>query len=73
MPKKVRNTEKQLDFYDKHSNFVNRTLIEYQISPGIKCKFDRILQSIKNSQFYNALDIGCSGNSFIHFLPFLPV
>lgn len=69
MPKKVRNPQNQLEFYDNHSNFVNRTLIEYQISPGIKCKFDRILQSIKNSQFYKALDIGCSGNSFIHFLP----
>jgi SAM-dependent methyltransferase len=69
MPKKVRNTEKQLEFYDKHSNFVNRTLIEYQIAPGIKCKFDRILQSIKNVQFFKALDIGCSGNSFIYFLP----
>ena len=56
-------------FYDHHSNFANRRLTEYNLSPGIKCKFDTILKHLRNHAFARALDIGCSGNSFIHFLP----
>lgn len=56
-------------FYDQHSNFANRRLTEYNISPGIKCKFDTIKARLGLRKFDVALDIGCSGNSFIHFLP----
>ncbi len=56
-------------FYDHHSNFANQRLTEYNLSPGIKCKFDTILKHLRNHAFARALDIGCSGNSFIHFLP----
>ncbi len=57
------------DFYDKHLNFSLRTISEYYISPGIKCKFDILKKIIgKRSIFKNALDIGCSGNSFLFFL-----
>ena len=57
------------DFYDKHLNFSLRTLIEYYISPGIKCKFDILKKIIgKRTLFKNALDIGCSGHSFLFFL-----
>jgi len=56
-------------FYDQHSNFANRRLTEYNISPGIKCKFDTIKARLGNRKFNLALDVGCSGNSFIHFLP----
>jgi ubiquinone/menaquinone biosynthesis C-methylase UbiE len=59
---------KYYKFYDSHSNFINRTFIEYDISPGIKAKFDTIKSVIRNLSFSNALDVGCSGNSFIHFL-----
>jgi ubiquinone/menaquinone biosynthesis C-methylase UbiE len=56
-------------FYDKHTNFAGRTLSEYEISPGTRCKFDTILDRLANRPFQRALDVGCSGNSFIHFLP----
>ena len=57
------------DFYDKHQNFSLRTLSEYNISPGIKCKFDILKKNIGNKiSFNSALDIGCSGNSFLYFL-----
>ena len=57
-----------VDFYDSHTNFINRTHIEYNISPGIKAKFDTIKSFIGNKGFSNALDVGCSGDSFIHLL-----
>lgn len=65
------NLAMQKDFYDKHSNFTGRTLMEYDLSPGTRAKFDAILQRVKNRKFSTALDVGCSGNSFIHFLPFI--
>ena len=56
-------------FYDNHKNFSLRSLIEYEISPGIKCKFDLILENFTlNKEFNNGLDVGCSGNSFLYFL-----
>ncbi|MHA1727422.1 MAG: class I SAM-dependent methyltransferase [Promethearchaeota archaeon] len=55
-------------FYDQHLNFTNRTLSEYNIAPGIKCKFDLISSKIGNIRFKNGIDVGCSGNSFFHFL-----
>lgn len=58
----------QKEFYDSHTNFSGRTLTEYNISPGIKCKFDTIKKRLGGRVFNRALDIGCSGNSFIHFL-----
>ncbi|MEJ2295774.1 MAG: class I SAM-dependent methyltransferase, partial [Candidatus Lokiarchaeota archaeon] len=56
-------------FYDDHTNFSLRSIIEYEISPGIKCKFDLILDNLDKYKSYNiGLDLGCSGNSFLHFL-----
>ena len=45
-----------------------RTLSDYNISPGIRCKFDLILKNlgILRSNI-NALEIGCSGDSFLSF------
>jgi SAM-dependent methyltransferase len=57
------------DFYDKHRNFSCRTLTEYNISPGIKCKFDILKANLSTKKiFNNALDLGASGNSFLFFL-----
>ncbi|MFX1279693.1 MAG: class I SAM-dependent methyltransferase [Promethearchaeota archaeon] len=57
------------DFYDKHKNFSYRTLTEYNISPGIKCKFDLLKANINIKKTYNhGIDLGCSGNSFLYFL-----
>jgi len=57
------------DFYDKHKNFSSRTLIEYCISPGIKCKFDILKANIDTKKKYNyGIDLGSSGNSFLFFL-----
>lgn len=43
--------------------------MEYEISPGIKCKFDLILKNLDlNKKYKNGLDLGCSGNSFLWFL-----
>jgi len=57
------------DFYDKHKNFSSRTLIEYCISPGIKCKFDLLKEQIDTKKKYNyGIDLGSSGNSFLFFL-----
>ena len=57
------------DFYDKHKNFSSRTLIEYCISPGIKCKFDILKTNIDTKKKYNyGIDLGSSGNSFLFFL-----
>ncbi|MFO8018155.1 MAG: methyltransferase domain-containing protein [Promethearchaeia archaeon] len=55
-------------FYEQHLNFAGRTMIEYFISPGIKCKFDMIKNVLDKKRFHNALDLGCSGNSILHFL-----
>jgi len=66
MPLKL---SKKKEFYDKHQNFTDRTLIDYNISPGTMAKFDIIKERIGNKRhFHIGLDVGCSGNSFIHFL-----
>ena len=55
-------------FYDNHRNFSARDLSEYDISPGIKCKYDLIWEKLVSSKkFYNAVDLGCSGNSILYF------
>ncbi len=54
-------------FYDAHSNFSSRSLLEYEISPGIRCKFDIILDNMNICRNYtHGLDLGCSGNSFLN-------
>ncbi len=56
-------------FYDDHKNFACRTITEYFLSPGIKCKFDILKENIGSERhFKNAIDLGCSGNSFLYFL-----
>ncbi len=55
-------------FYEEHRNFSWRTITEYLISPGIRCKFDLIKEQLGSRNFYNGIDLGCSGNSFIYFL-----
>ncbi len=56
-------------FYEQHINFSFRSLSEYFISPGIKCKFDLLQDHFdKHLGFNNGLDLGCSGNSFLYFL-----
>jgi len=55
-------------FYEEHRNFSERTFTEYMISPGIRCKFDLIKKCLDSRTFYNGIDLGCSGNSFIYFL-----
>lgn len=55
-------------FYENHINFSGRTIIEYYISPGIKCKFDLIKKFLGQHKFSRALDLGCSGNSILTFL-----
>ena len=56
-------------FYEDHKNFSHRTLHEYYISPGIKCKFDLLKEHINPESFFlNGIDLGCSGNSFLYFL-----
>jgi len=55
-------------FYDAHRNFALRTMLEYYISPGIRCKYDILDKKISQiNHFPNALDLGCSGNSFLLF------
>lgn len=57
------------DFYDKHRNFCFRTLSEYYISPGIKCKFDILKENISSKRlFLCGIDLGSSGNSILSFL-----
>ena len=57
------------NFYDNHKNFSSRTLIEYYISPGIKCKFDILKANIETKKNYNyGIDLGSSGNSFLFFM-----
>ena len=36
------------EFYEKHKNFSFRTILEYKISPGIRCKFDLLKENIKS-------------------------
>lgn len=55
-------------FYDAHRNFALRTILEYYISPGIRCKYDILENKISQiNHFSKALDVGCSGNSFLLF------
>jgi len=53
------------DFYENHRNFSFRNASDYYISPGIQCKFDLIIENLKNFQIFNAADLGCSGNSIL--------
>ncbi|MFX0044158.1 MAG: class I SAM-dependent methyltransferase [Candidatus Hodarchaeota archaeon] len=54
-------------FYEEHKNFSQRTLNEYFLSPGIRCKFDLLKENLNlNDDFKTAIDIGCSGNSFLY-------
>ena len=56
-------------FYDKQKNFSYRTLSEYYISPGIRCKFDLLKEKVNLNRFFShGIDLGCSGNSFLSFL-----
>lgn len=57
------------DFYDKHKNFSFRTVSEYYLSPGIRCKFDLLKENIRSKRiFLRGIDLGSSGNSFLFFL-----
>ncbi len=54
-------------FYEEHKNFSHRTINEYFLSPGIRCKFDLLKENLNlKNQLKNAIDIGCSGNSFLY-------
>ncbi len=56
-------------FYDKHKNFSFRTLSEYYLSPGIRCKFDLLKDNLDNKRdFLCGIDLGSSGNSILSFL-----
>ncbi|TFH26250.1 MAG: class I SAM-dependent methyltransferase [Promethearchaeota archaeon] len=55
-------------FYDHHVNFSERSLIDYEISPGTNAKFNLIKKQLGKRQFNRAIDIGCSGNSVLPFL-----
>ncbi|MFX1393363.1 MAG: class I SAM-dependent methyltransferase [Promethearchaeota archaeon] len=60
-------------FYEAHKNFSCRTISEYFISPGIKCKFDLLRTNIGSKiKFKNGIDLGSSGNSFLYFLNDIP-
>ena len=57
------------NFYDKHRNFSFRTLSEYYISPGIRCKFNLLKDNINTKrEFLRGVDLGSSGNSILNFL-----
>ncbi len=57
------------DFYEKHRNFSFRTLSEYYISPGIRCKFNLLKDNINTKRiFLRGIDLGSSGNSILNFL-----
>ncbi|NVM19059.1 MAG: class I SAM-dependent methyltransferase [Candidatus Lokiarchaeota archaeon] len=57
------------DFYDKHKNFSFRTLSDYYLSPGIRCKFDLLKENINTKRiFSHGIDLGSSGNSILSFL-----
>ncbi|MHA2038016.1 MAG: class I SAM-dependent methyltransferase [Promethearchaeota archaeon] len=54
------------EFYDQHKNFSYRTATEYDISPGIKCKFDLIKANLGSNRIFNhGIDLGSSGNSIL--------
>jgi SAM-dependent methyltransferase len=56
------------EFYEQHKNFILRTAYDYNLSPGIRCKFDLILKNLNvQKRFSNALELGCSGDSFLLF------
>ncbi|MFX0070096.1 MAG: class I SAM-dependent methyltransferase [Candidatus Hermodarchaeota archaeon] len=56
-------------FYESHKNFSHRSLLDYYISPGIRCKFDILKNKISNNtKFNNGIDLGSSGNSFLLFM-----
>jgi SAM-dependent methyltransferase len=56
-------------FYDNHLNFALRSLLEYEISPGIRCKYDLIVKNINlKKKYISGLDLGCSGDSFLFYL-----
>lgn len=56
-------------FYETHRNFSKRSRTDYFISPGIKCKFDLIIERvIKANYIPNAADLGCSGDSILCFI-----
>lgn len=60
-------------FYEAHKNFSCRTISEYFISPGIKCKFDLLRSHIGYKiNLKNGIDLGSSGNSFLYFLDNIP-
>lgn len=65
----MQNLANQKQFYDKQREFTARTLSEYNISPGTRAKFDIIKMYLQNKRFHSALDLGCSGNSVLHYLP----
>ena len=57
------------DFYDQHKNFSFRTLSEYYISPGIRCKFDLLKENVNTKRKFSfGIDLGSSGNSFLSIL-----
>ncbi len=57
------------DFYNKHKNFSFRTLSEYYLSPGIRCKFDILKDNLNSKRiFLCGIDLGSSGNSILYFL-----
>ncbi|MHA1146777.1 MAG: class I SAM-dependent methyltransferase [Promethearchaeota archaeon] len=56
-------------FYEAQKTFSKRTITEYYISPGIRCKFDILKENIGVKRiFKNGIDLGCSGNSFLYFI-----
>ncbi len=56
-------------FYEAHKNFSYRTISEYYISPGIRCKFDIIKEHLGAKKIFgSAIDLGCSGDSILNFL-----
>ncbi len=62
------NNVRYIEFYEQQKNFSLRTLSEYYLSPGIRCKFDLILKNLGSKRkFTNALELGCSGDSFLYF------
>ncbi|MFW9882271.1 MAG: methyltransferase domain-containing protein, partial [Candidatus Thorarchaeota archaeon] len=55
--------------YSQHRNFTDRTVTEYYLSPGIRCKFDLLKENVDPKKIYNStIDLGSSGNSFLLFL-----
>ncbi|MHA1519435.1 MAG: class I SAM-dependent methyltransferase [Promethearchaeota archaeon] len=64
----IRDILDKKEFYDKHKNFSERTLIDYEISPGTNAKFNIIKNQLGKRQFERAIDVGCSGNSILPFL-----